>query len=396
MPFNLETQVVTLSSEDLDNLFKDSTPATAAATTTAAQTQPDNTPSNTDIPVLDLDTLDLSDTSSANATPPANAADTTPPVDDKKDDTQADAKPPLSDDVREVLKNTVTHLIENGLWEDFDDREKLEITEEVYAQLAIAQEQRKVESLFSDLIDSTGIYGKAILSHLKNGGNPDEIIDLFKEQKQVEAIDTKTEDGQIELIHRYYSEIVGWKPEKIKKHIQNLVSNPDEMKEEVGDISEKYDEYYQEQLQVIDHNQKQAEQAELRRQQIFSQSITKHINEREDLTDRDKKNLQRAILDFKHALPDGRKVNDFYVNIAQMQQDPQKFIDLVQFVTNKEAYDNKIRSKTETRVAEKTFKFLAGGAAANKKGSDATPNTTSSTDTIKSTRTDFSGLLKRK
>jgi hypothetical protein len=43
--------------------------------------------------------------------------------------------------------------------------------------------------MFEELLDSTGVYGKAIIGHIKNGGNPDEIIDIFKEQKALQSLD---------------------------------------------------------------------------------------------------------------------------------------------------------------------------------------------------------------
>jgi hypothetical protein len=400
MPFNIDAQVVTLSADQLDDLFKDipsSTPTANDLPTGQEGTKADATAKadsiSTSIPMVDSSILDEPTT------------DDKPKPDEKKDEPVVAVEPDTTSDdtstddtsdvnVKEVLKNTVAHLIQTGLWEDFDGREDLEITDEIYAQLAIEQEQRKIQNLFSDLVDSTGRYGKAILSHLKNGGNPDDIIDIFKEQKQIEAIDTASEEGKLELIHRYYSDVIGWKPEKVKKHIQNLVTNPEDLTEEVGDIAEKYNEYYNQQLAEVEVQQKAIEAAEARKQQMFTQTISQHISQREDLTDREKKSLERSILDFRHDLKDGRKVNDFYVAFAQMQQDPQQYIDLVQFVTNREAYDQKILSKGETRAAEKTFKFIAGGAASNKKGTPATNPIQETTNKYKGT--DFSGFLKRK
>jgi hypothetical protein len=85
------------------------------------------------------------------------------------------------------------------------------------------QDRLRVEGMFGELVDSTGPFGKAIIDFVKNGGNPDEIIDLFKEQKQVESISIENADGQKDIIKHYYSEVLGWKPEKIEKYLSGLI-----------------------------------------------------------------------------------------------------------------------------------------------------------------------------
>jgi hypothetical protein len=394
----LDNQITSISEDQLNALFADvpSTTPTAndlPSTSDPAKTTVNPTPgipfaNGDDLPV---DVIDDKKPEPKPKTEPA-ATDAPPLAEPNQDDSPAE---PASPEVSSVLKNTVDHLIKSGLWEDFDGRAEMDFTEEDYAQLSLVQEQRKVEAMFADLVDSTGAYGKAILSHLKNGGNPDDVIDLFKEQQQLKAIDTDSEDGKLELISRYYSEIVGWKPERIKKHIQSLVATPDDMTDELAEISEKYNEYYDEQLAALDQHNRQRQIAEARRQEMFSQNITKAISERQDYTDPEKRMLQQSILNFKNELPDGRRVNDFYVNFAKMQQDPNLYIDLVQFVMNKDAYDTKIRSNAETKAATKAFSFVKGGSASNKKGTNALPDQPATQPTGRG-GTDFSGLFKRK
>lgn len=400
----LDSQIVTISPEQLDELFREvpSTTPNAGALPggTEPSTQTTNKTGGLDIPFVDVNNLPGGPTE---PTVPANATTTvSEPVVTTQEPTTTEPPEPTEpavqstpDDVKQVLKNTVEHLINSGLWEDFDGRQDLEFDEDTYAKLSAAQVQNKVEGMFAELVDNTGIYGKAILTHLRNGGNPDDVIDLFKEQKQVESIDTTTDEGKIELIHRYYSDIVGWKPDRIKKHIQTLTTNPDDMKEEVTEINEKYDEYYQEQLGQIEQQNQARQAAEVQRQRAFSQNINKAITEREDLPAKDKKFLERAILDFRHELPDGRRVNDFFVQFAKIQQDPQAYLDLVQFVMDKESYDIRIKSRAETKAATNAFRFVTGGAASNKKGTTATPDTTAPAKP-KTPGTDFSSLLKRK
>ncbi len=188
MDFN--TQVETISSEQFDSLFSgNDTQPTATPGADNLIVGKDKVPQVTnntgaDIPFIDLDTLEEGTTEK---TTEEAVAEPTEKVEEKVE-TEPKVEEPSQEDVDQskvILKNTVNFLIEKGIWQDFDGRDDLELDEETYAELAVKQDEARLTDKFNELVDSTGDYGEAIISHIKNGGNPDEIIDIFKEQKQV-------------------------------------------------------------------------------------------------------------------------------------------------------------------------------------------------------------------
>lgn len=264
--------------------------------------------------------------------------------------------------IDEVLTNTVDYLIKSGKWVDFEGREDLKITQEVYADLAAKQDDYRLSQMFNELIDSTGDYGKAIINHVKNGGNPDEIIDLFKEQKQIQQIDTTTELGKQAKIEKYYSDILGWKPEKVEKTIKRLITD-NEIESEFTDVSELYDQHFKDQLAKTEQAELERKEETKQRQAVFVNNIKSAIKENTTLTDNERRLIESSVLSFRHKLPDGQKVNDFYIKFAEKQADPKEYVDIVRFIMDKEGYLKSIKRAEETKANNKAFSFIKGGAA---------------------------------
>jgi len=308
-----------------------------------------------------------------------------PEEDENKEETNASA-------VKEVLKNTVEYLVNQGLWADFEGRDGLEINEEVYADLAIKQAQHTAYEIVNELIDSTGPYGKAIISHIKNGGRPDEIIDIFKEQKSIEQIDTSTDDGKKAKIEKYYTDVLGWKPQKVQKVVNRLIEEND-LESEFQDVEEQFDEHYNKKLQAVEEERQAAEFENKRRQEVFVNNIRQALDEDPALNTRDKNLIASSILDFRHRLDNGQKVNDFYLKFAEMQSDPKKYIKLVRFVMDSENYEKQIQVQEKTKASKEIFSFIKGNQAISKVKSQQI-ETNENLKTNKRQGTDFSFLVK--
>lgn len=268
-----------------------------------------------------------------------------------------------------VLKNTMDYLIEQGAWEDFDGREELELTEETYAQLVMEQDKRRVQGMFNEMVDSTGPFGKAIIDFVKNGGNPDELIDLFKEQKQIDSINIEDINGQKEMIKHYYTEVMGWKPEKTDKFISNLVLS-NELEAEAEEAKESMSLYYQKEATRLNQDREAAAAKQKEAEEAFETNIRTAIKGRKDLTPSEKKLVEDQLLRYDQRLPNGKMVNKFYVNFAKMQTNPEDYIELVMFVNDKQKFVQKVASKEKTEATANAFKFIKGNNAVSaKKGS---------------------------
>lgn len=386
MPF--ESQITQLSTDQLDQLF-DSTPTTTPTADDLVVGKEGEDGKHVvknvrggieSIPFLGDDELEI-DTEevkndkkkdkSTNDKNSKDAEDTTENVSDA-DNVEGDGSGTDNtdtndnvSDVSSILKNTVDYLVKSGKWVDFEGREDLEMTEEVYADLVKKQDDYRLSNTFSELVDSTGSYGKAIINHIKNGGNPDEIIDLFKEQKQVSQIDVSTETGKQELIEKYYTDILGWKPEKVTKTVKRLITD-NEIDTEFNDVKEMYDEHYKKELDKLDQDNRQKEVDNLNKQKVFVGNIQSAIDSNDSFSPQDKKVIADSILQFRHKLDNGQKVNDFYIKFAEKQADPNEYVDLVSFVMDKAGYLKRITKKESTKANANAFNFIKGNAALQK------------------------------
>lgn len=271
--------------------------------------------------------------------------------------------------INEVLKSTTDYLVKKGLWLDWKDRDTQEITPEVYAEIAAKQDEVRLNNMFNELIDTTGDYGKAIINFVKEGGNPDDIIDIFKEQKQVESIDTKSEEGKKILINKYYKEVHNWKPEKIERQIATLIGS-EGLETEADEIKELYNEFHKKELQKVTAEQAEYQETLRKRESEFKDTITKTIVARQDLNEKEKKFIQKSVLDYNVKLPNGNQVNEFYVKFAEVQANPEEYVDLVRFIMDKKNYLEKLSSKTTNKAIDEAYSFIKGNTAlSTKKGS---------------------------
>lgn len=313
-----------------------------------------------------------------------------PKIDDKgepikKVEKKEEQKNQSNPDVVEVLKNTAKFLIDKGFWKDFVDSETVlaQLTEEGYAELATRQNEELRNEIREETIGATGDYGKAIIDYVENGGNPDEVIDIFKEQKRVESIAIDTEDGQKNLIEKYYTEVYDWTPEKTKKYINNLISS-DELESEAKEVDTKYKEYFKQEVATLQLQAQADKKASQEREKAFIQTINNKLLERKDFTDKDRKLIQDSVFKYDAALADGTKVNRFYLKFAEMQKNPDDYLDLVNFVMDKEGYNKKVKTKEDSKGVDKSWKFLSKNSSVAK--------TTGSKPEVQETNTKSQGL----
>lgn len=408
---DLNTSVSTISSEALDQLFAETPDSQVNANDLNIPT--DNKPSNVtfdtqntlnqnpavDVPQVDLDDLDKQSEEKEEETKSDDKPAETPAkkdeevkkpeeekkAEDKKEDTQLEIEAK-----KELLKNSVNYLVEKKIFKDFEGREELEMDEETFSKLLEQQVEAKVSDLYDSKKKSAGEYGEAILEFLENGGEADKIIDLFKERKEIEQFDIENEDSQAELISKWYKEVHGWKPEKIKKYIDTLNSEEGAVETEADDIKAKYKERYNQQLEQLKTEQREYQNIQQQRQKAFESNITKAIEGNSEFDDKRKRFIKDSIFRFR-TLEDGNKVNDFYLKFAEWQNNPDSYIELAEFIMDKEGYLKRKSVEVENNVVKKTFNFVKGNTALSKtKGSKHTETDT----TPGSTGTDFSVMFK--
>jgi hypothetical protein len=362
---NLNSEIIRINDDDFNKLF-DETPnstVTVDSLVGAKEKEEDKDEelnlkieNNSSIVPIDLDSLDEDGVNE----------------DKKKEEKEEDNKNNTKEKNQEKVggddvvnyNEIVKYLIETNSFLDFEGRESLDIDGETFKTLLKNQVDYKVKDLFEEMLDSTGDYGKAIINFKLNGGNPDEIIDLFKEEKSISSIDTTTEEGKISKIKKCYKELYGWKDEKINKYLDKLIVD-DELDSELADVNEKFDLHYKEELDKINEEQLIYNKQQQEREKAFKKNINDSLSSREDLNQKDKSKVIDYILNYNEKLPDGTLVNKFYLDFAKVQSSPNDYIDLALFIMDKNKFIEKISKTKESEITTKTFNFIKGNSTIN-------------------------------
>lgn len=263
-----------------------------------------------------------------------------------------------------ILQTQAQMLIESGVWQEFEGMEEFEWTNENYAKLVEQQNEWILEDRMSELLDATGPYGKAIISHIQNGGNPEDIIDLFKEAKKIESFDISTEEGKTSLLTKYYKDL-GWKDARIKRTIDAAIDSGS-LDEDVQEAKEEMEAAIQEEVAAKQKAQEDYLRQQREASEKFSSNITNILRERKDLSQEQKRDIASSLLVYDKKLPDGRIVNQFTLDFAKLQSDPNKYVDLVMFVKDYDKFVEKLSKQEEKKANKKAWDFVKGNGATNK------------------------------
>lgn len=364
---DLNTSVGTISESQLDQLFNDTPQATPNADSLVVGAKEGETTLQDSIPLVDVDDIlkEKQEEEGKQETPAATVEVAKTEEDtetEKADEGQEEA---VTAEVSATIGKTVEYLISKGIWKDFDGREEIEWTEELYAELAEAQTKAQVEELYTQKKAAAGDYGQAIIEYIENGGDPDQVIDLFKEQKAIQQFDISSDEAKEELISKYYKDVLGWKPDRVKRALTALHSEEDGLETEARDIKEKYDAQYREQLEVLQYQQAAARQQEEKKKKAFEDNLSKVI-ESQPFDDGRKSRIKSALFRFDRQLPDGQVVNELYMKFAELQNDPKQYVEFAEWVLDRENYIQRRATELANTVAEKTFKFVKGGGSKSK------------------------------
>lgn len=275
-----------------------------------------------------------------------------------------DSTPTPSVDMSEFFKSQYQGLVDRGLWDELDEEslKDFEWNEENYGQLIELQAEWKAESKYKDKIESTGDFGKTIFEFIEKGGNPNEVISLFRDLKEYQEIDTSTTEGKIEKLRKYYVERLGWTESKFKRNTDTWIDNG-EIDEEVEFVNSKYkdaiDQEVQEQKRQAELIKRQQDEARLN----FENNIQRTIADRKDISKKEANEILNSLLKYDRTLPDGRKVNEFTVAFMKMQSDLNEYIDFVRYVKNPSKFKESIKDKVESDTNKKNWNLIKGGAA---------------------------------
>ena len=289
--------------------------------------------------------------------------------DDEEDEDEEEDTNPRT--ISKALKSTIDFYIQKGLWVDFEGREDLkDVDDEMFAHIAEQQETLRFQQHYSEQMEKAGPYGKAILKFISEGGDPEQILELFKEKQEAFNIDIEQTAGQKNVIKNYYSKI-GWSDEKITSKLKQWEIEGT-LGTEAKDAKEYLDGFYEQELNEIEQaNKKYIEQQEAQ-ENAFKQNINRAVTARQDLTYQQKQILVDRLVTYDQKLPNGKVVNKFFIDFMNIQANPEKYVKLAEFVMDMERYEEKAAVKKNNVKVEEKFKFIS---RSNKRSVSGYPKT---------------------
>ena len=208
-------------------------------------------------------------------------------------------------------------MVVQGIWKEVELPEGAKWDKEMFLQA----QKLQTTAQYEDLLSRTGPYGKAIIEYEQNGGNPGELLNLFREQREVQQFGIEDAESQ-ETFLRAYLESQGNSQKSIDRTIRALQDQgPDALKEEAEEKKTIWDEQYNDEIEARKKEQalynKQLEEA----QKNFESTIATALTGDAEATPKEKRDLQSYMLNFNQSYQ-GRNVSQFYVDMAEIQKDP--------------------------------------------------------------------------
>lgn len=195
-----------------------------------------------------------------------------------------------------------------------------------------------------------------LFDYKEKGGDPLELLQLYKQQDEVEKMEITDQRGQRKVVEKYYKEVLGWEEDEIDDHVESLAAT-EKLEKEAQRLKGKFDAHYENELKLKQDRQQKVQQREAlllqQRQEAFSKALDGN-----KVSKKEADGLYKIAFG-KGQLPDGRVMDMIDYEIAKIQRDPDKFLDLVRFIHNKEEYLKTISQVKINDENNKSFKKLA-------------------------------------
>lgn len=230
-----------------------------------------------------------------------------------------------------------------------------------------------------ETVKNTNAQTAKVFEVLEKEGNIEGLIALFNQQKEIVDLDIKDESSQKQIIEKYYTEVVKWNKEKIKKSIERWEAN-DELFSEAEEAQKEYQKVFAEkQAKEVEKELALAAQREdIQKQKINALGgfLTQKGLKREEI-----QSTLAFVYQDAYKLPNGEKITQLDKYILDFQKAPEKLFELTEFLKDSEKYIQKKITEATSKESNKTFdKILSNNKS--KKGGEAPVQTSSKKEKV--------------
>lgn len=230
-----------------------------------------------------------------------------------------------------------------------------------------------------ETVKNTNAQTAKVFEVLEKEGNIEGLIALFNQQKEIVDLDIKDESSQKQIIEKYYTEVVKWNKEKIKKSIERWEAN-DELFSEAEEAQKEYQKVFAEKQakEVEKELALAAQREEIQKQKI--NALGGFLTQKGLKKDEIQSTLAFVYQD-AYKLPNGEKITQLDKYILDFQKVPEKLFELTEFLKDSEKYIQKKITEATSKESNKTFdKILSNNKS--KKGGEAPVQTASKKEKV--------------
>lgn len=312
-------------------------------------------PAPASAPTTVLDDIDGQEPDKQDADEPTPPAPVT--IDDIDNAEEEDKDNKESDEnTKKLLKATAIYKAEK--W-GIDVSQVEDWTEDTFAALEDQIDELRFDQKYNEAKQSNPVI-EALLEVAENGGDLNDILSLFEQQKEFADIDTSTIEGKIEKIKKYYKDIENKPASWIERYVKKLQVSDDttDIEDEFNSVTEQEKEFFEKEKDA------RVEQAAIAKQQKEAK-LKKQITDFTTTLDEQKlpKAKSKELLDFVFAenfvvRGTDERVSGFQVEIAKAKNDPKRLMNIALFLKDEKAYQDRIITEYNNKKNEAQFSAI--------------------------------------
>lgn len=303
------------------------------------------------------------------------------------------------DDIKLRNKLYTQHLINKGVWSEFEgvDIDEIDFSVENFEKIVEIQNnlqsQTQVSSRWDEVKKSHKII-ESVLEIVENDGDPTEILKLYGQQEALtKSLKFDSLDDNLDAIRKFYTEKATprWSVEKANRYIKNLEIDGDEaIKAEGKYVQEQYGEVFEEERKA--KIAQVAAEAQAKEEKRKAEIRTNYDSlQKQGFNPKDAQKLLRDVYEPKYKQGDSNTVlTELDVKLLKIKEDPEAYMDYVQFVLDRDGYKKALSTKTANEVTTNVWSQLKSG---EKKTSE---NVSITSKTAKGDNNIYEQLLKNK
>lgn len=243
-------------------------------------------------------------------------------------------------------------LVSSGQWKEFEiEGEDKKIDKETFENLLKEQTSLKETEAKEKVLSVLSNDEKEFLEFKKKGGDLESFVKTFDFKQKAENLDITTDQGKKGVIYSYYKNMIGWKDERIQKHLATIEKDL-ELDEEAEMAKSKIEEYGKNKHEEVKNQTAEAARLRKEAEDKYKEDVKSNLKEKG--LDTKKSNI--IIRDFTDR--DEKGFTEVDKKYLELRNNPEKIDFLWSFLMDTDKFLEKISQKKVNEKELESFKKI--------------------------------------